>query len=331
MNKNFWRKLKKPFICSAPMYGVSDEGFRRMLLKYGRPDVFWTEMMPADGLAHMAETSGLDSKKGSSMMQALRFVRQERPVVCQIFGAKPDNFYKSAVLLKNMGFDAIDINAGCPEKNIEHQGAGAALIKNPGLVKEIILAVKEAAAGIPVSLKTRLGYEKISTDNWIDFLLGQKLDALTIHCRTRQEEFRGKPHWEEIKKSVSLRNEMKSETIIIGNGGILSLEDVEIKARESGADGMMIGQALIGNPWFFKGFAEMSPDAEKERRIKAILEHVVLFEEIFSGLKNFADLKKHFAAYASRFSGAKELRIRLMSAESAKEVRLIVAEFSAKG
>lgn len=328
MNKNFWETLKKPFFCSAPMYGVTDEAFRRMMLKYGRPDVFWTEMVPADGLVYMAERLGLDSKRGRSMMQILRFVHQEKPIVCQIFGAKPENFYKSAVLLRSMGFDAIDINAGCPEKNIEKQGAGAALIKNPGLVKEIILAVKEAAVGIPVSLKTRLGYEKISTEDWIGYLLGQGLDALTIHCRTRKEEFGGRLHWGEIKKSVALRNEMKSKTLVIGSGGIMSLKDAEAKAKESGVDGVMVGQALIGNPWFFGGL----PAAEKveEARLRAILEHVAIFNETFGEEKSFDDLKKHFAAYASGFEGAKELRMALMRVKSTEEARRVVAEFSPK-
>lgn len=312
------------------MYGVSDEAFRRMLLKYGRPDVFWTEMVPADGLVYMAEKSGLDSKSGRALMQILKFVHQERPIVVQVFGANPENFYKSAILLQQMGFDAIDINAGCPEKNIEKQGAGASLIKNPNLVKEIIAAIKEGANNAPVSLKTRIGYSKDITAEWIGFLLEQGLDALTIHCRTRNEGFSGEARWKAIREAVNMRNQMALKTTVIGNGGVIDMADARNKLKESGADGIMIGRALLGNPWFFNTLTEESPEAIKEKKLRAILEHIAIFEETFGGIKNFEDLKKHFAAYSSGFIGAKNLRMALMQAESAKEARQAVAGFNLK-
>lgn len=308
------------------MYGVSDEAFRRMLLMYGRPDVFWTEMVPADGLVYMAEKSGLDSKSGRSLMRILKFVHQERPIVAQVFGNKPENFHKSVLLLKGMGFDGVDINAGCPEKNIEKQGAGAALIKNPSLVREIIAAAKEAAGGLPVSLKTRIGYNRDSTEEWIGLLLQTKLDALTIHGRTRSEGFGGEARWRAIRQVVLLRNKLAPETIIIGNGGIRDLLDAENKIKESGVDGAMVGRALLGNPWFFGPVAAN----DRKARLDAIKEHVAIFDETFGDEKNFDDLKKHFAAYASGFEGAKELRMKLMSVGSAEEARAAVAEFETK-
>jgi nifR3 family TIM-barrel protein len=330
MNKSFWGVLKKPFFCSAPMYGISDEAFRRMLLKYGRPDVFWTEMVPADGLVFMAEKGGMNSQQAKLLMKILQFVHQERPIVVQVFGANPENFYKSAILLRQMGFDGIDINTGCPEKNIEKQGSGAALIKNPNLVKEIIAAVKEGANNVPVSLKTRIGYSKDITAEWIGFLLGQELDALTIHCRTRNEGFGGEAHWKTIREAVNLRSQMASKTIIIGNGGIADMADARNKLKESGADGAMIGRALLGNPWFFNATVEEPLEIIKEKKFRAILEHIAIFEETFGGIKNFEDLKKHFAAYSSGFTGAKNLRMALMQAESAEKARQAVAEFNLK-
>jgi nifR3 family TIM-barrel protein len=329
VNKNFWETLKRPFLASAPMYGVSDEAFRRMLLKYGRPDVFWTEMVPADGLVYMAEKSGMSSRQGELLMEMLRFVPEERPVVVQVFGAKPENFYKSVILLRQMGFSGVDINAGCPEKNIEKQGAGASLIKNPNLVKEIIIAAKEAAAGWPVSLKTRIGYNKDTIVEWIGFLLEQGLDALTIHCRTREDGFSGEARWKAIGEAVRLRDQLVVKTVIIGNGGIKDIEDARNKIEEFGADGAMVGQALIGNPWFFTEAVQEFSESEEERKIQAILEHIAIFDETFK-LKNFDDLKKHFSAYSSGFKGAKELRIKLMSTRSTDEARRIVAEFEAK-
>ncbi|HOF50402.1 MAG TPA: tRNA-dihydrouridine synthase [Candidatus Colwellbacteria bacterium] len=325
MNKSFWQNIKKPFFCSAPMYGVSDEAFRRMLLKYGRPDVFFTEMVSADGLVYMAERAGIDSKQAGVFLETLRFVPEERPIAVQIFGSRPENFYKSALLLRQMGFDGIDINAGCPDKNIEKQGAGASLIKNPGLVKEIIVAVKEGVADSGVSLKTRIGYNANKTEEWVGYLLEQDLDALIIHGRARSQGFGGTADWSAIKKAVELRDRISPRTIIVGNGGIADMKDAKNKFEESGVDGAMVGRALIGNPWFFS-------DEEKERKdkkIKAILEHLAIFEENFK-IKNFDDIKKHLAAYTSGFDGAKELRMELMESKSVEEARKAVAEFGSK-
>ena len=308
------------------MYGVSDEAFRRMLLKYGRPDIFFTEMVSADGLVYMAEKTGMDSKQAGVFLETLRFVPEERPIVAQVFGSRPENFYKSVLLLRQMGFDGIDINAGCPDKNIEKQGAGASLIKNPGLVKEIIAAAKEGAAGSGLSLKTRIGYTAKETEDWTGFLLEQGLDALIIHGRTRSQGFGGKADWLMIKKAVELRDKASFRTIIVGNGGLTDMKDAKNKLEESGADGAMIGRALIGNPWFFSDQAKEREGAEKT---KAILEHLAIFEENFK-IKNFDDVKKHLAAYASGFLGAKELRMELMKAKSVEEARKAVAEFGSK-
>ncbi|MCL4405916.1 MAG: tRNA-dihydrouridine synthase, partial [Patescibacteria group bacterium] len=204
--------------------------------------------------------------------------------------------------------------------------AGAALIKNPSLVREIIAAAKEAAGGLPVSLKTRIGYNRDSTEEWIGLLLQTKLDALTIHGRTRSEGFGGEARWRAIRQVVLLRNKLAPETIIIGNGGIRDLLDAENKIKESGVDGAMVGRALLGNPWFFGPVAAN----DRKARLDAIKEHVAIFDETFGDEKNFDDLKKHFAAYASGFEGAKELRMKLMSVGSAEEARAAVAEFETK-
>src|SRR3989339_2233103 len=186
-NKNlgFWikslkrsRRQKKPIMCLAPMADVTDAAFRRMFVKYGRPDVFWTEFVSADGLCSAGK---------NNLLIDLKYSERERPIVAQIFGATPQNFYQAAKLLKKLGFDGIDINMGCPDKSVEKQGAGAALIKNPKLAQEIILATKEGSGGLPVSVKTRIGYNINIIEEWTEALLRAKPAAITFHLRTRKE------------------------------------------------------------------------------------------------------------------------------------------------
>src|SRR6266702_3665286 len=148
MKKNFWEKLKKPFFVLAPMADVTDIAQRQMLVKYGKPDVLYTEFVSADGLAN--------EKGRKVLIKDLRFEKNEHPIVAQIFGANPENIKKAAALVAELGFDGLDINMGCPDKAVIKQGAGSALIKNPKLAREIIRAAKEGAGSLPVSVKTRI-------------------------------------------------------------------------------------------------------------------------------------------------------------------------------
>lgn len=296
---------------SAPMSGVSDEPFRLMLLKYGKPDVFWTEFVSVEGLF---------SKGRDYCLNLLRHDKNERPIVAQIFGADPANFERAAELIAELGFDGIDINMGCPDKDIEKQGAGAALIKNPQLAKEIIRAVKRGAPKLAISVKTRIGYSKNEIDKWILALLCEKIDALTVHFRTKKEMYLPPAHWELAKEIAKMRDELAKDTIILGNGDIKSLAQAKKLANETGLDGIMVGRAILGNPWFFSG-----KDPSVAERLEAIVEHI----EIFSGQReeSWESIKKHLHAYSKGFSGAKELRERLMKTKSAKEAKEIVERF----
>jgi tRNA-dihydrouridine synthase len=221
-----------------------------------------------------------------------------------------------------MGFDGIDINMGCPERKIEKSGAGACLIKTPEVAKQIILSAKEgvrlAGKKIPVSVKTRIGYAKDELDTWLKALLETEPAVITVHARTRNEMSLVPARWDMVKKAVQIRNELKSETLIVGNGDVKDLKDGMEKAKESGADGVMLGRAIFGNPWLFNKRKKF-PISPKEK-LEVLREHTLLFEKMFKGRKNFAIMKKHFKAYCSGFDGAKELRIELMNCDSAKEV-----------
>ena len=317
--KNFWQKIKKPIFCLAPMADVTDCAFRKIICKYGKPDIFWTEFVSADGLAHR------EARK--KLLIDLKFSQAEHPIVAQIFGAKPENIKAAAILCQKLGFDGIDINMGCPDKSIEKQGAGAAMIKNPKLAGEIIRAAKES--GLPVSVKTRIGYNPpppkgfgrasknkiyLLDEEWIKTLLCEKLAALTVHLRTRKEMSSVPAHWELMPQIVALRNKISPKTLIIGNGDILSLENAKNKIKETGCDGVMLGRAIFGNPWLFTSPPtppQSSPyqgEEEVIQKLKVLVEHTKLFEKMLmhpakgesaSGGKNFAIMKKHFKAYVN--------------------------------
>lgn len=324
MSKGFWVELKKPaslrggsstrggpFFVLAPMADVTDFAFREIIAKYGKPDVLWTEFVSADGLAHQ--------KAREKLLIDFKFSKKEHPIVAQIFGANPDTIKKAAELVRELGFDGLDINMGCPDKTIEKQGAGAALMKNPKLAQEIIYAAKEGAGDLPVSVKTRIGYNKDEMETWIPALLETGLAALTVHARTRKEMSKVPARWERIARAVELAK--GSGTIIIGNGDVLDIADAKKKARETGADGVMLGRAIFGNPWLF---AKKKKEITVEEKLRVMIEHTKLFEKELGAHKNFAIMKKHYKAYVHGFDGAKELRVKLMEAKDADEVARIV-------
>ncbi len=312
INFGFWGKLNKPIMVLAPMADVTDCVFREIINKYGKPDVFWTEFVSADGLSH--------PKAREKLLIDLKYGRGEHPIVAQIFGSNPDNIKSAAILCRELGFDGVDINMGCPDRSIEKQCAGAAMIKNPKLAKEIIRAAKEA--GLPVSVKTRIGYNKNEINTWLRAILEEDIALLTVHLRTRKEMSKVPAHWDLMLEVIKLRNEMSKETLIFGNGDIRNLKEAREKCDEYGCDGVMLGRAIFGNPWLFK---DETPTLKEKLRV--MIEHTKLFEKELVEHKNFAIMKKHYKAYVEGFPGAKELRMKLMEAEDASGVEKITSEF----
>jgi len=365
MIKGFWQKLAmsrrdldRPILALAPMSDVTDAAFRRIIAKYGKPDVMFTEFVSCDGLC---------SEGRKNLLPIFKYTEKERPIVAQVFGAKPENFYESAKLIKKLGFDGIDINMGCPDKKVIKQGAGAALMQNHELAKKIIKETKKGAGNIPVSIKTRIGYDKYDKKEfkkWLTALLEEKLAAIIIHARTKKEMSLVPAHWDIIAEAVKIRDEFfdnkKDKTLILGNGDVQSVADAKEKARISGADGVMIGRAVFGNPWLFANaqktnfenprrgrptesarlglrdfqnlvFEAFEPTVKE--KLFALLEHTKLFEKINKG-RRFDVMKKHFKSYVSGFiglpagqAGAKELRKKLMASKNAEEVGKITLFF----
>ena len=324
---SFWETLrgKRPFFALAPMADATDNAFReiiacksRMGEPDGGPDVMWTEFVSCNGLA---------SKGCEILLRDLAYTQTQRPIVAQIFGGNPDNCFKAAKIVARLGFDGIDINMGCPEDKIVKQGAGADLIRHPERAKEVVRAVREgvAAAGMstPISVKTRIGFNTDTLEDWIPELLSLELSALTVHARTRKDMSFVPARWERVARTVELRDKYAPKTFIIGNGDVASREDGNMKAKETGADGIMIGRAVFGNPWLFGG--RETADISPKEKIETLLEHTKLYKEIH-GDKNFAIMKKHYSAYVRGWDHAKEFRIRLMEAENYDEVERMIDE-----
>ncbi len=320
MNRGFWDRLPKPFLVLAPMADVTDGAFRRVIAKYGKPDVMWTEFVSADGLVRAPE----EGKK--KLLADLIYSEEERPIVAQFFTGNPDHMEKTAELARELGFDGIDINMGCPDKSIEKQKAGAAMMRDPMRAKAVIEAAIRGGGGLPVSVKTRIGYNKNDLEEWLPYILETDASAITIHARTRKEMSSVPARWEEVAHAVSIRNRENPDALILGNGDIIDVEDARKKIDESGADGAMLGRAIFGNPWLFSNGRHRMSAIATEERLRVMVEHTKLFEELLPH-KSFAIMKKHYKAYVNGFDGAAELRGELMRAENATEVAEAVDRF----
>lgn len=347
---NFWKNLKRPIFALAPMANVTDAVFRAIIAKYSAPAQFisWTEFTSVEALCSEGRPFALtDFKK----------IDSHSPTVAQIFGSKPEQFEQVGREIAESGvFDGIDINMGCPDKGVEKSGGGAALIKSPKLAKEIILACKKGAQSasrrIPVSVKTRLGYNKNEVESWINALLEAKPAAIIMHLRTRKEMSKVPAHWDQIEAIRKIIDKLPEDErpILIGNGDVESLEQGRALCEKYGADGAMLGRAIFGNPWLFRRAEKPGDDKSHtiyttsiptvEERLRVCLEHTKLYVDTFGPeretretepsilkerdwLKNFDYMKKHYKAYCSGFDGAKELRIKLMEAESYEEIEKV--------
>ncbi len=314
---NFWKELKRPFFVLAPMEDVTDTVFRQIVASVAKPDVFFTEFANVDAICHTTSLpppnlgGGIKGGGIHPGLQRLIYSESERPIVAQVWGTDPEKFYKAAKLIKRLKFDGIDINLGCPVRKIIKTGACAALIGQNELVEEIIAAVTQA--GLPVSVKTRIGIKEPITEDWIDFLLTQNLAAITIHGRTATEKSEVPAKWDEIGKAVSLRNQSKSNTLIIGNGDVDSIENGKLKIENYGVDGVMIGRGIFQNIGIFNN---RCPMFNKNQKIKLFIKHIKLFEQTWENTKNFAILKKFAKTYVNGYVGAAETREKLAATKS---------------
>lgn len=337
MEKGFWQKLSRPIIGLAPMDGVTDEPFRLIAVKYGKPDLITTEFTSVEGICAGA----------LKILDAFIYSEKERPIMAQLFGVTPEAFYKAFFVVAQMGFDGVEINMGCPAKNISSIGAGASLIKKPALAKKIIGQVQKAAKDfsngitykdvglpdpiltylknrkvtprhLPVSIKTRIGYDKNNVKEWVKHLLEVSPANITIHGRTLKQMYGGSADWDAIGYASDLAG--KTDTSIIGNGDIKSIDEARAKCKEYNLDGVLIGRAALGNPWVFCG-----KNPTLRMRLKTAVEHSRLYEKIFKG-RHFLPMRKHLGWYCKGFPNASDFRQKIMQADSAKEAEEIIAK-----
>lgn len=318
MKENFWNELPRPFFILAPMEDVTDIVFRHVVSEAARPDVFFTEFTNTESFCH---PEGIHSVRGR-----LTFSEDEQPMVAHIWGDKPEQFKEMSFGLADMGFKGIDLNMGCPVANVAKKGKGSGLILRPERAAEIIQAAK--AGGLPVSVKTRLGYYNIEEwKEWLRHVFKQDIANLSIHLRTRKEMSKVDAHWELIEAIKEMRDEVAPQTLLTINDDIPDRQKGMELATKYGIDGVMIGRGIFHNPFAF----EKDP---REHTSKELLDLFRLHLELFEKYSNeetqqFKSLRRFFKIYVRGIRGASELRHQLMSTETVDEARALLDDFEA--
>jgi len=363
---NFWSALPTPIIGLSPMDGVTDAAFRRVVAWQGKPDVTFTEFTHVHDVCRGPEF----------LLESLHYHAAERPIVAQLYGKDPDLFYQAAHAVCELGFDGMDINMGCPSRNVASSGSGAGLIRTPDLAHAIMRATRQGIAdwtagqtletaglkpvradairrlrerqgpalppvrkSIPLSVKTRLGYDEVIVERWIEHLLIESPAVISLHGRTLQQMYRGEADWSAIARGVEIVR--GSGTMLLGNGDVQSLDEVVRRVRETGVDGVLVGRAALVTPWFFRGKDEARQRAQSERcdgpepalpslaaRFGILLEHAKHFEAQ-CGREQFRRMRKHLGWYCKGFPHAAALRARMFRVSSVADVETALAEFQA--
>ena len=316
---NFWAELPKPFFILAPMEDVTDVVFRHVVKEAGAPDVFFTEFANSDSFCH---PEGKDSLRGR-----LTFTEDEQPIVGHIWGDNPTFFREMSIDLAQLGFKGVDINMGCPVPNVAGRGKGSGLILRPEVAAELIAAAK--AGGLPVSVKTRIGYtEMAEMEAWITHLLKQDIANLSIHLRTRKEMSKVPAHWDIIPQIMALRDQIAPQTLITINGDIPDCQTGLELAEKYGVDGIMIGRGIFKNPFAF----EKEPREHTSEELLGLLRLQLDLQDQYSEMipRSIVGLHRFFKIYVKGFSGASDLRVKLMQTKSTDEVRAILAAFEAE-
>jgi tRNA-dihydrouridine synthase B len=348
---SFWQKLQLPIIGLSPMDGVTDHPFRYITKKYGQPAVMYTEFTSVEGVCHGAR----------QLLKDFLYDETQRPIIGQIYGTTPKFFRQTATLLCQLGFDGIDINMGCPAKNVAHSGAGAALIKTPKLAQEIIRQTKlgiedwvngktardcediteeicvevekrhqqlpseyQQRRSLPVSVKTRIGYDQPSVEEWIPNLLEMEPDAIALHGRTLKQQYGGQANWEMIAQAAELTHQ--AGVPLLGNGDIRSFEDAQQKIQTYKTDGVLLGRVSMGNPFVFSA----NPPADAaEKMFQIALEHAQLFEQTYQNEEkyNFLPMRKHLGWYVHDIANAAKIRQEIYQCNSSSDFIQVMEKY----
>lgn len=367
---SFWTTLPRPIIGLSPMDGVTDASFRSVIARQGKPDVTFTEFTHVHDICHGPE----------KLLETLVYSEIERPMVAQLYGNDPELFYQAAHAVCELGFDGLDINMGCPSKNVAASGSGAGLIRTPEVARSIMQAarrgIEDWAGGhtleqvgfkparvkafrrlneerggphstvrrsIPLSVKTRLGYDSVVVDSWIEHLLEERPAVISLHGRTLRQMYRGAADWSAIARAAAMSK--GTGTLLCGNGDLHSLDDVVSRIRETGVDGVLVGRAVLGAPWFFRskerarlfaresnGFcAEVCSEGAipLDRRFAVLLDHARQFQAL-CGQRQFHRMRKHLGWYCKGFPHAAALRARMFRLSSVSELEAVLDEYRAQ-
>lgn len=365
---NFWQTLPQPIIGLAPMDGVTDAPFRFIVAQQGPADISFTEFTNVGDICR-----GPDR-----MLSSLLYDESERPVIAQLYGKDPDLFYQAAHIVCELGFDGLDINMGCPSKNVASSGAGAGLIRTPDLAHAILRAARQGVADwahgrtlsdaglkdsridaihamnvkrmgttnvsrrlLPVSVKTRLGYDSVIVERWISHLLEAHPAAITVHGRTLEQMYRGEADWNAIARAVTLAR--GTGVWLLGNGDLQSMQDVIRRVRETGVNGVLVGRGALGSPWFFRDndlvrahinkrdeanddTCPVSLMVDRLQRFRVMVAHARQFE-LMLGVHRFPRMRKHLGWYCKGFPHAAALRADMVRASSVADVNHLVESY----
>lgn len=368
---NFWPTLPRPVIGLSPMDGVTDASFRSVIARHGKPDVTFTEFTHVHDVCRGPEI----------LLETLIYSESERPVVAQLYGKDPDLFYQAAHAACELGFDGVDINMGCPSKNVVSSGSGAGLIRTPDLAHAIFQAtrrgIEDWAGGqtleqagfkparvaavrrlnerrgsqsptrrrlLPLSVKTRLGYDSVVVEAWIEHLLREQPAVISLHGRTLQQMYRGAADWSAIARAAALAK--GTGTLLFGNGDVQSLDEVVRRVRNTGVDGVLVGRAVLGTPWFFRSKEQARALARKvsgisgescvidgvslDQRFAILQDHARQFQTL-CGQGQFHRMRKHLGWYSKGFPHAAALRARMFRVSSIDELETVIADYRTHG
>jgi tRNA-dihydrouridine synthase len=322
---NFWNEITDPIFALAPMEEVTDTVFREVVMSVSNArilNVLFTEFTSIDGLLDERGFEKVSQRLIASPTETNLRQKNNTKLVAQIWGNEPEKFFKATQLIEKMNcFDGIDINMGCPVKKVVKKNTCSALIQFPELALDIVKATQQATQ-LPVSVKTRIGFNSVVTESWVSTLLNAKPAAITLHGRTQKQQSDGLADWNEIGKAISLRDELSPATKIIGNGDVESFSDGNEKIKTHKLDGVMVGRGIFASPWIFNSDSrEITIDERKQ----LLLFHTQLFEKTWGNQKNFNELKRFYKIYINSFSGAGSLRAELMECKSYDEVYSVIS------
>jgi tRNA-dihydrouridine synthase len=363
---SFWLNLPRPIIGLSPMDGVTDACFRSVIAQQGKPDVSFTEFTHVHDVCHGPELQ----------LETLLYSERERPIVAQLYGKSPELFYLAAQVVCELGFDGLDINMGCPSKSVASSGSGAGLIRTPELARTIMQAAKRGiedwAGGqtfeqagfkpariamferlnqrrgkagptprrqLPLSVKTRIGYDSVAVEGWVEELLREHPAVISLHGRTLQQMYRGTSDWSAIGRAAALVK--GTGTLLLGNGDIQRLDDIAGRVRETGVDGVLVGRGVLGAPWFFRSIEQVRVrdqgtngldvgrdlgEVSLNERFALLVDHAQQFQALV-GEKQFYRMRKHLGWYCKGFPHAASLRAQMVRVSSVEELRALLAEF----